>query len=100
VVNILALVGRSADTAVTLSTIAERARVSRREVEQAIQEARLHGHPLITSAKGAWLGTDAEALEWCERARSRVLHQLETIKAVEGGVVARRADQPTLGLVA
>jgi biotin operon repressor len=82
--QLLAYVGSSADSAVTLSAIAERAGCSRREVEQAIQAARLEGVPLITSAKGCWRSQDAqEARSMAERLRIRAAHQFETAAALD-----------------
>ena len=87
---------RSADAAITLSELAERMGVSRREAEAAVQEARLAGEPIVSGPRGLWIGTDEEALAWCERARARAIHQLETVKGVQAGVEARRARQETL----
>lgn len=81
---------RSADSATSLSELAERMGVSRREAEQAVQDARMAGEPIVSGPRGLWIGTDAEALEWCERARSRALNQLATVQAVQRGVERRR----------
>lgn len=81
------------DTPIPLSELAELSGMTRREAEQAIQDARLAGHPIVSDPRGMKLGTDAEALEWCQRASRRVMHQLETVKAVERGVERRRARQ-------
>lgn len=87
--NILRYVGSSQDTAVTLSAIADAAGVSRREVEQAIQQARLDGIPLITSGRGVWRAqTPQEAREWVKAQRSRAIHLMESAAGVE-----RWADQ-------
>ena len=81
---------RSADSATSLSELAEKMGVSRREAEQAVQDARMAGEPIVSGPRGLWIGSDAEALEWCERARSRAIHQLETVQAVQRGVERRR----------
>ena len=91
--NLLAYLANSEAFALTIGEIAEAADVSRREVEQAVQDARLSGLPIVSSGKGLWLGTDAEALAWCERAHARAIHQLETVKGVRAGVERRGARQ-------
>lgn len=81
---ILRYVGSSQDTAVTLSAIADAAGVSRREVEQAIQQARLDGIPLITSGRGVWRAETAqEARSMAERLRSRAITQMTTAQALD-----------------
>jgi hypothetical protein len=81
----------SADRPTTLSELAERMGVSRREAEMLVQAARLEGVPVVSNNCGLWLGTDQEALEWCQRAHDRAIHQLETIKGVRAGVERRAA---------
>ena len=90
--NLLSALGNSEAHARTYGEIAESAGVTRREVEQAVQDARLSGLPIVSSGKGLWLGTDAEALAWCERAHARAIHQLETVKGVRAGVERRGAN--------
>lgn len=89
--RLLADLGNSEATAKTLGQIAESANVSRREVEQAVQDARLSGMPVVSSSKGLWLGTDAEALAWCERQRSRAIRLMESAQGVQRGVERRAA---------
>ena len=91
--RLLAHLGNSEAAAKSIGTIAESAGATRREVEQAVQDARLSGLPIVSSSKGLWLGTDAEALAWCERAHARAIHQLETVKGVRAGVERRGARQ-------
>jgi hypothetical protein len=102
VVNILAYVGRSADTAVTISRIAELDGCSRREVEVSIQAARLDGCPLITSKDGVWRAETAqEARNMAERLRTRAIHQMETAQALDRAADAMdRVGQETLWDVA
>ena len=90
--TILSALGNSEAHARTLSELAELNGCSRREVEAFIQQARLDGYPIVSSGKGLWLGTDAEALAWCERAHARAIHQLETVKGVRAGVERRGAN--------
>ena len=91
--RLLAHLGNSEAAAKTIGDIAESARVSRREVEAAVQDARLHGVPVVSSSKGLWLGSDAEALAWCERQRSRAIHLMESAQGVQRGVERRAARQ-------
>ena len=90
--NLRAYLANNEAFALTLSEIAEAANVSRREVEQAVQDARLAGMPVVSSSRGIWLGNDAEALAWCERQRSRAIHLMESAQGVQRGVEARRAN--------
>jgi hypothetical protein len=94
--RLLAHLGNSEAAAKSIGTIAESAGVTRREVEQAVQDARLAGVPVVSSSKGLWLGTDAEALAWCERQRSRAIHLMESAQGVQRGVERRGAHQETL----
>jgi predicted DNA-binding transcriptional regulator YafY len=47
---------------VTISQIAEDMKVSRRQVEKAIEQLRLEGSPVCTGSPGVWLSTDAREL--------------------------------------
>lgn len=100
--ELLPLIGSSQDTARTLSNVAERAGASRREVEQAVQAARMLGYPVCSSGAGLWRAqTAAEALSMAERLRGRALHQLLTARAMrQTGRRMQRAEQsieqPTL----
>ena len=87
--TLLTLIGNSAATARTIGWIAEHAGVPRREVEQAIQTARIEGVPLVTGEHGVW-ATDspAEASQMAERLRYRIVHQYVTYRALRA--TARR----------
>ena len=89
--RLLAHLGNSEATARTLSELAEVLSQPRRAIETAVQDARLRGVPIISSSKGLWLGTDAEALAWCERQRSRAIHLMESAQGVQRGVERRAA---------
>ena len=89
--RLLAHLGNSEAAARTIGDIAESARVSRREVEASIQQARLDGYPVVSSAHGVWLGTDQEALAWCERQRSRAIHLMQSAQGVQRGVERRQS---------
>lgn len=96
-------VGR--DHARTIGELAETLNVPRRSVEESIQSARLDGVPIISGSEGVWLGTDEEALAWCERQRSRAIHLMETAQAVQRAAEDHRASlgeaiQTELGWVA
>lgn len=82
--NLATLLPNGEVRAVTLSALAERLNVSRREVEQAVLENRLAGLPVCSSSKGLWLTTSPqEAREQAQRLRSRAIHQMETAQAME-----------------
>lgn len=82
-------VGR--DHARTIADLAEALNVSRREIEASVQAARLDGVPIVSGSEGLWLGTDDEALAWCERQRSRGITLMESAQGVQRGVERRRA---------
>ena len=83
-----------ADRPSTLSEIAERAGITRRQAELAIRDARLAGEPILSGPRGMYLASnDAEAARWVERQRSRGVTLLETARAVERGIEARGARQ-------
>lgn len=91
--TLLSMIGNSAASARTLSHIAEAARCSRREVEAAVQDARLRGVPLITSQHGVWRAeTPQEARDMAARLRTRATHQMATAAALERA--AERMDAP------
>lgn len=82
--NLRPHLGMGRDTATTLSELAERLRVPRRSIEEAVQEARLSGVPICTGSEGAWIAQDAsEARSMADRLRSRAIHQMETARALE-----------------
>lgn len=85
------LLNNSRAHARTIGELAEALRVSRREIEAAIQAARLDGVPIVSGSEGVWIGTDEEALAWAERQHSRANHLHESAQGVERGVEARRA---------
>lgn len=90
--TLLLLIGNSADTARTIGHLAEVAGVPRREVEQAIQAARLDGIPLVTGDRGVWrTESPAEARQMAERLRYRLVNQYRTVRALRA--TARRMEQ-------
>jgi biotin operon repressor len=89
------MVGR--DSAVTLGELADALRISRRQVEQAIHDARLGGVPIVTGSEGAWLATGPqEARSAASRLRDRAIHQLATAQALERAADSLETRQETL----
>ena len=85
-----------ADAAITLSELAERMGVTRREAEVAVNAARHAGIPILSGNPGVWLAVSpGEARQWAARQRSRGIHILETASAVERAA-ERMADPLTL----
>jgi hypothetical protein len=80
-----------ADRPSTYDDIAERAGITRRQAEIAVREARLSGEPILGGSRGMYIAsTDAEALAWCERQRSRAISLMESAQGVQRGVERRR----------
>ena len=72
----------------TLTELAARMHVPRREAERFVQEARLAGVPLVSDGDGVRLARDAtEAAQCAARLRRRAITQLLTARAL------RRAAQ-------
>jgi biotin operon repressor len=70
-------------TPATKRALAEKLGVSTREVEAAIQEARLDGAPILSSADGYWLSQDPAEIRACaSRLRDRAITQLRTASAL------------------
>jgi biotin operon repressor len=63
--------------------LAEKLRTTTREVELAIQAARLEGHAILSNSGGYYLSTDPEEIRRCaERLRNRSLTQMKTASAL------------------
>ena len=91
-------VGRG--NAVTIDAIAEAAGVPRREVERAVQDARLAGFPVISGDRGLWVASSLQELvDQRERLRARARTQLVTARGIDKAIAAW-SRQATLGLVA
>lgn len=68
---------------VTIGTLAHRAGVPRRDIEEAVQQARLDGAPIVTGDQGIAIATSAaQMLDQYRRLRSRYVHQAVTARAV------------------
>ena len=92
-----------ADAAVSISTIAERHNVSRRAVEESLQELALTGYvPLVAGPTGVYLEADPAAVErYADALRHRLVNQYRRIRALRRCARAMRGtEQQTLGLVA
>jgi biotin operon repressor len=77
---------------VTISQIAEDMKVSRRQVEHAIEQLRLDGTPICTGSPGVWLSQSApELYAHAERLRSRAIHVLLGARALRA--TARRHER-------
>jgi len=85
--------GLGADNARSISQIADSYGVSRREVEQALEDARRAGVPLVAGARGVYIATDVrELIEYERRLRERVRSQMHGIRGVRKAI--RAWDQP------
>jgi hypothetical protein len=81
--HLLTLIGASAAEARTIGHIAEHAGVSRREVEAAIQAARLDGHPIVSGDRGVHLAQSAqEARSAANALRRRYITQAIVARAM------------------
>lgn len=82
----------------TLASIALSLRLSRRDVEQAVQELRLAGEPLVSDSEGIRYTTDPKEVAACAEAlRRRLVSQYLTSRALRR--TARRLEginQPSL----
>lgn len=77
---------------ITISQIAEDMKVSRRQVEKAIEQLRLEGTPICSGTEGLWLSLDAQELyEQAERLRSRAIHVLLGARSLRA--TARRFER-------
>ena len=84
---------------ITLDELRQRLRVSRREVEEAVQELRLAGHAVIGGAEGVKLSTSPQEIrEYAASRRRRLVQVALGTRALLR--TARRLDttQPSLGL--
>ena len=77
------LLNNSRDHARTIGDLTEALRVSRREVEASVQQARLDGVPIVSGSEGLWIATTPqEALEAAQALRRRAITQLVTARAL------------------
>ncbi len=82
--NVLRHLFVGADRPTTYPVLAERLGVTEREAQEAVQESRKAGIPIVAGARGLWLAsTPQEAREWAQRQRSRAIHLMESAQGVE-----------------
>lgn len=68
----------------TIGDLAESLNLPRRTIEAAVQQARLDGVPVISGSEGVWLAqSPQEARGAAARLRSRAIHQLDAVAALE-----------------
>lgn len=68
----------------TIGYLSEALRVSRRDIETAIQEMRLRGEPIVTGAEGVRFSLDpTEVRANAMKLRDRALTQMHTAKALD-----------------
>lgn len=85
--------GLGRDNAFPIGWFAEHLHLSRREVEQAIQQLRLDGKPIASGPDGVWLTNDPADL-WATYSglRGRIASQSATAWAVRRTLRRMRAD--------
>lgn len=82
-ISLTSMLNNSRTHARTIGELAEALRVSRREIEAAVQHARLDGVPIVSGSEGLWIASDAqEALEAAQALRKRAITQLVTARAL------------------
>ena len=80
-------VGR--DHARTIGSLSESLNVSRREIEAAVQAARLDGIPVVSGSEGLWISDSPEEVaRAAESLRKRLVTQYATVRALRA--TARR----------
>lgn len=97
--SLVAHIGRGRDAARTIGEIAERAGVTRRVVERAVQQARNEGVPVATGPDGVWLATSRTELEqqYSEH-RERAMTQLRGLRGIRRAMDAMPPEQIEMGL--
>ena len=77
------LLNNSRAHARTIGELAEALNLPRREIEAAVQAARLDGVPIVSGSEGLWIAsTPLEALEAAQALRRRAITQLVTARAL------------------
>jgi biotin operon repressor len=85
--------GLGAHNARSIGDIAEASGCSRREVEQAVEEARRAGFPLVAGQRGVWVATSVDELvNYEQRLRSRVRSQMAGVRGVRRAIAAWRGQ--------
>ena len=92
---------RGRENAEPIGSLAERLRLTRRQVEQAVTDLRRAGQPVCSGNDGIWLGDHRDLSETYETLRHRMRSQAVTAAAVRRTLRRMRAgvvEQTTLGL--
>jgi len=85
------LIGRG--YARTIGELAESLSLPRRVIEEAVQQSRLDGIPIVSGSEGLWIAASAtEAREASEALRRRAITQLLTARALRRS--AERMEAP------
>jgi biotin operon repressor len=85
--------GRGRDNAASLSEIAERLHLTRRQVEASVQALRLDGVAVASGSDGVWLGDMNDMAATAHILRGRLISQYRTLRAVRATTARLRADQ-------
>lgn len=89
---VLAAIGHGSANARRKTDLARSVGWSTREVELAIQAARLDGHAICSDERGYWFGTASEVQACADRLRRRAGNQLLTARAMRRA--AKRLEAP------
>jgi biotin operon repressor len=95
--------GSGRDNAEPIGALAERLKLTRRQVEQAVQALRVDGVPVASGAEGIWLGDSADMAATAAMLLDRLRSQRVTLEAVQATAerLARHDyEQTSMGLVA
>jgi biotin operon repressor len=84
---------RGRDNAVSMSEMAEKLSLGRRQVELAIQALRLDGIPVASGSDGVWIGDVNDMAATAHILRGRLISQYRTLRAVRGTTARLRAAQ-------
>ena len=83
------LLNNSRTHARTIGSLSESLKVSRREIEAAVQAARLNGVPIVSGSEGLWISDSPEEVaRAAESLRKRLVTQYATVRALRA--TARR----------
>lgn len=95
--------GSGRDNAEPIGALSERLKLTRRQVEQAVQVLRVDGIPVASGSDGVWLGDAQDMAATAAILRGRLISQYRTLRAVRA-TTARLArhdyEQTSMDLVA
>lgn len=81
---------RGRDNAEPIGSLAERLKLTRRQVEQGIQELRLRGVAVCSGPDGIWLGDVHDLEETVATLKHRIDQQRRTLQALEKSIEDHR----------